>query len=144
MKWEEAFGPENMPDDGAIRAFINSPLWEELQDYLSRAYLAQPKMEYSRCSAQPGWNIKYKKKSRSLCTLYPVQGRFIALVVIGAREEPQMLQQMAEYTEYVRELYAAAAAVMGGRWMMVEVTDRDILEDVKRLVACRLPPIAAL
>ncbi|WP_423245054.1 DUF3788 family protein [Heliorestis acidaminivorans] len=26
-------------------------------------------MTYSKCSAQPGWNVKYKKSGKSLCTL---------------------------------------------------------------------------
>ncbi|KAB2952754.1 DUF3788 family protein [Heliorestis acidaminivorans] len=36
---------------------------------MEEAYQAKPHITYSKCSAQPGWNVKYKKSGKSLCTL---------------------------------------------------------------------------
>jgi hypothetical protein len=34
--------------------------------------------------------VKYQNSGKSLCTLYPMEGYFIALVVIGAKEEEEV------------------------------------------------------
>ena len=42
------------------------------------------KIAYSNCAMDNnvwrGWNIKYQKSGKSLCTIYPQQGYFLALV----------------------------------------------------------------
>ena len=38
----------------------------------------------------------------------------------------------------MRELYAQAPPYNGGRWLMIEVTDPAILQDVKTLIAVRM------
>lgn len=68
-------------------------------------------MDYSTCSFQPGWNVKYKKGGKSLCTLYPMDGYFIALVVVGPKEEEEVkiCMDAGLFTTYVKELYDKAA-----------------------------------
>lgn len=62
-------------------------------------------MEYSRCSMQAGWNIKYKKGGKSLCTLYPMQGYFIALVVVGSHELMEAEFLMPQCSDYVQTVF---------------------------------------
>jgi len=86
MVWSDQYDSVHQPTDENIREFIDNNLWQELNSYLQETYNTVPKMTYSRCSMQRGWNIKYQKSGKSLCTLYPMQGYFIALVVIGMCE----------------------------------------------------------
>ncbi len=74
MKWNELFNAEQMPSGQDIRDFMgeSAPLWDDLLAYVEKTYVVKPQSAYSKCSAQPGWNIKYKKSSKSLCTLYPM------------------------------------------------------------------------
>ena len=84
-----------------------------------------------------GWNVKYKKSGRSLCTLYPEKGTFSVLVVIGERERPEMELLLPTFSEYLQELYRKTQVSMGQRWLMIDVTDEEILEDVKRCIFVR-------
>ena len=70
---------------------IKSPLWNELCGYIEAAYGVQPSVEYSKCSGAPGWNVKYKKGGKALCTLYPGEGCFTALVAVGQKLAPCLL-----------------------------------------------------
>lgn len=97
-------------------------------------------MGYSKCSAQPGWNIKYQKSGKSLCTLYPMEGYFIALVVIGEKERPQAELLMPALTPYTQEIYHNAGGLNGARWLMLNVTAEDVLQDVKSLIMLRVKP----
>ena len=69
MNWNETFGPSCQPDSEAISSYINCPYWNDLLSYLEETYGAASRTEYSRCSGKPGWNVKYRKGSRGICTL---------------------------------------------------------------------------
>jgi len=87
----------------------------------------------------PGWNVKYKKSGRALCTLYPDAGSFIALVTIGQKESTEAELMLRTFTPYLQALYARVKTYNGARWLMIHVTDGGILSDVKRLIALRVP-----
>jgi hypothetical protein len=93
-------------------------------------------VSYSGCAAQPGWNVKYQKAGRSLCTLYPMGGFFIALVVIGTKEEAEAELLKPALTQEVQSLFIGPASSMG-RWLMIPVTDERVLADVKALILLR-------
>lgn len=139
MDWSTLYGPDVQPTEEMTRDYISNPLWDAFHARIQDAYQVQPASTYSKCSGQPGWNVKYQKGGKSLCTLYPMEGYFIALVVIGAKEEPEAGLLMPYATSYVRELYAKTPFSCGGRWLMLHVTDEAVLEDVLRLIALRKP-----
>ncbi len=147
MQWYEAFGDDHQPSWQEIRTFVGKSvvLWDELNAFLSTLGGKEAELSYSSCSAQPGWNVKYRKGGRALCTLYPMPDFFIALVVIGTKEEQSVsgLISDGKLSRYVADLYAAARAMAMGRWLMIEVRDGSILSDVETLVSVRLHPKAS-
>lgn len=140
MTWLEAFGKEQEPAWEAMDAFVENPIWQALNDYIQQAYAVQPKKSFSGCSGQPGWNVKYQKAGKSLCTLYPMRGYFIALVVIGEAQRQAFEMLAPTFTPYIQALYESAGALSGARWLMIEVRDAAVLADVKRLITLRRSP----
>lgn len=137
MTWIERYPTEDRPSFKNMEEFIDSALWRELNMFLQESYEVEPEMSFSGCSEQPGWNVKYRKGGRSLCTLYPMEGFFIALVVIGNKEYDEALEVLPGCTNYTRELFEGVDYSAMGRWLMIHVTDKDILEDVKALIQVR-------
>lgn len=137
MDWNERYSAEDQPSLKAIDEFVNTELWSDMNTFLRESYGVEPETSYSCCSGQPGWNVKYRKAGRSLCTLYPMEGFFIALVVIGNKEYDEALEVIPECTPYARALFERTQHSAGGRWLMINVTDEAILDDVKRLVQVR-------
>lgn len=142
MKWSELYYNNKMPSFEDIERYIGegAPLWLELLSYIEKAYQVQPKMTYSKCAAQPGWNVKYQKSGKSLCTLYPMKGFFIALVVVGAKEETEVELALEMFTPYVADLYRSTSFSCGGHWLMIEIKEKGVLNDVKSLIAMRVKP----
>lgn len=138
MKWNERYTNAEMPEEQQISAFVGSPLWQELCAHLQTRYGVLPKTEYSVCPGAPGWNVKYKKSGRALCTLYPNDGFFICLVSVGSREMMAAELLLPVCSETVRELYRSTKPFNGSRWLMIPVTTPEILEDVKRLIGLRV------
>ena len=80
----EFFIKEAQPTELEIREFVETGLFEDLDTYLRNTYNVKPKTAYSNCSMDNniwrGWNVKYQKSGKSLCTIYPQKGYFLALV----------------------------------------------------------------
>jgi hypothetical protein len=148
MSWNERFKADHIPSNEDIREYLGEAksIWDELTAYIEETYKVKPQIAYSKCSAQPGWNVKYKKSSKSLCTLYPMADYFIALVVIGPKEEEEVKIGMdAElFTTYLKELYDKTAYSAMGRWLMIDVKDKDVLNDIKHLLTIRVRPKISL
>lgn len=144
MNWNELYSEYKKPENEDIKNFIgeNAALWDELGEHIKKTYKVKPQYSYSCCSAQPGWNVKYKKSGKSLCTLYPMDGFFIALVVIGKKEEDKVNYVIENdiLTPYVKELIEKTPFSAGGRWLMIEIRDKKTLNDLKHLIAIRVKP----
>ena len=83
----EIFNKENQPTEAEIKDFVGTEtftLLSDLDNHLRESYKIKHKLAYSSCSMDNniwrGWNIKYQKNSKSLCTIYPQQGYFLVLV----------------------------------------------------------------
>ena len=140
MTWFEAYPKSLEPTLEQIEQFIASPLWNGLCDWAESAYTIAPKVEHSTCSGAPGWNVKYKKSGRSLCTLYPDRGQFTALISIGTKEAPEAELLLPTCSDYIRELFARTQTFNGARWLMIRVSDARVLEDVKKFIRLRVAP----
>jgi len=142
LTWFERYPKSQQPTLQEISDYIGSPLWGALCGWAEQSYGIEPKVEHSTCSGAPGWNVKYKKSGRALCTLYPDAGEFIALVTIGAKEAVQAELLLPTFSEYLRDLFACVTVFNGARWLMIHVTDQQVLEDVKALIRLRVAPKA--
>ena len=138
MGWQEFFTKEIMPTNEQIEKYINNTLWEKLNDYLKQAYDTEPKMDYSACSMQAGWNIKYKKSGKSLCTLYPMNGYFIALIVIGRKEMSEAEFLIPSCSEYVQSVFKSAVTGQGQKWLMIDVKNENTVQDIVKLISLKV------
>ena len=144
MLWSELYRDEYEPSENQIKEFVKTPLWDDLASHLQQTYHVEPKLFYSCCGMDKGfwkgWNVKYKKSGKALCTLYPKQGYFMALIVVGAKEiiEADLLIPLCD--EYTQDLYNRTDFGTGGKSLPMEVTNENILHDVKELIALRVRP----
>jgi len=142
MQWSELYGKDNKPTDKQIQEFVVTSLWDELTSYLQETYKVKPKTEYSGCMMDKGvwkgWNVKYKKGGKSLCTLYPKQGYFLSLITIAEKDVVGADLIISSCTDYIKEMYHNTAFGKNyGKMLGIEVTSEDILRDMKELMALR-------
>lgn len=137
MDWNMLYSNVTPPTWEQVTEYIVSPLWADFNERIQSAYQITPCMEHSRCSMQAGWNVKYKKSGKSLCTLYPMEGYFIALVVVGSHELTEAELLMPLCSDYVQTVFKNTKIGNGQKWLMLEVRDREIMEDVFSLINLR-------
>jgi len=142
MQWNELFNSDNEPSEEEIRKFVNSPLWDDLDTHLRETYNVKPKLSYSNCNMDngfwKGWNVKYKKSGKALCTLYPKKGYILSLVPVGAREMNEAELTMPLCTEYTQKLFKESAAGRDMTSLAFETKNKAVLEDMKKLIALRV------
>ncbi len=144
MKWRDLYPMDHRPSIEDMSAFIgdSKPYWDDLILYMDKSYHPKRQIDFSKDTYQPGWNVKFKKSGRTLCTFYPMAGYFIVLVVIGPREEEEVRLAMEAglCTSTVQGLYDQTKYSRLGRWLMIEVKDDSVLKDICHLIDIRIKP----
>ncbi len=129
------------PDMRVIEDYIREPAkrrWLDLITHIEGDYGAKPQMAYSVCAGKPGWNVKYKKSGKALCTLYPEPDSFIALVVLSSDDIARFEAVRAAYTKEVNELFDGSKPFNGTKWLMIRASSDDVLADIKRMFELKL------
>ncbi len=138
--WTQLFPMDRKPSVEELDQYADNPLWPELRQYLKDAYGAEPRMDYSRCGLEPGWNVKFKKGSKALATVYLRPGYVTAMVSVAPKDEDAAEGVLLTCTEYTQTLYRNTASSKMGRWLMIDLTSPEVLEDLKALLALRVKP----
>ena len=140
MTWTQQFPLNRQPAMEDVDRYADNPLWPEFRQYLKDAYGAEPRMEFSRCGLEPGWNLKFKKGSKALTTVYLRPGYVTAMISVAPKDEAAAEGILLTCTEATRSLYRRTASSKMGRWLMMDLTAPEILEDAKALLALRSKP----
>ena len=138
MEWSSLFGRDRQPSPVDLASFINTPQWENFLQFMETTCPVPSGMEYSGCSMQPGWNMKFKKSGKNLLTIYPAGGYFICMILIGPKEAVETEFMLPSFSGYMQRLYASTQQFNGTRWLMVEVRDEAVLDDLKELVLIKM------
>ena len=126
------------PSLGEIGAYIGFPLFDTFCQYMDTEYKAIRKIEYSKDVWARGWNVKFKKSGKSLCVVYPKDGYFTVLVVVGNKEKEHVENQLPHLSEEIQELYQTTKEGNGQRWLMIDVHSDDcVYGDVLQLILIR-------
>ena len=120
-----------------IGAYIQNSVFQDFCSEIKETYKCSEKIEYS-CSMEPGWNVKFKKSGKSLCTIYPRESFFTAMVVIGRKEKESVEELLPACTSRLQEIYKETKEGNGQRWLMIDLEDKDSMyHDVLRLIKIR-------
>lgn len=111
---------------------------EIICDKVKETYQVKESLEYSSCSWEPGWNVKFKKSGKSLCTIYPRELFFTVLIVVGKKEKEAVETQLPQCSSRLQEIYSQTKEGNGQRWLMIDLEDEDALyEEVFWLMKLR-------
>ena len=121
-----------------IGACIGNPVFDDFCKDMKQKYKCSEKIEFSACSLAPGWNIKFKKSGKTLCTIYPGEAFFTTMVVVGKKEKERVEEILPECDIRLQEIYHRTKEGNGARWLMIDLEDKDSMyDDVFRLIAIR-------
>ena len=121
-----------------IGEFIHNAVFLQFCAEAKAKYNCREKIEFSSCSWEYGWNVKLKKSGKSLCTIYPREGYFTVLVVIGEKEREAAETLLQECTPELRDIYDQTKPGNGQKWLMIDLEDKEkMYTDIFRLIDTR-------
>lgn len=123
-----------------IGEFIDNAVFLQFCAEIRAKYHCKEKIEFSSCSWEYGWNVKFKKSGKSLCTIYPREGFFTVLIVVGEKEREAAETILQECAPGLRAIYDQTKTGNGQKWLMIDLEDREeMYADIFRLIAVRNP-----
>ena len=121
-----------------IGEYVRNPVFMLLCSEIKDTYQCSEKIEYSSCSWEKGWNVKFKKAGRALCTIYPRENYFTVMVVVGTKEKASVEEMLPTCTVELQDIYHQTQEGNGQRWMMIDLEVKDDLyHDLLQLIRIR-------
>lgn len=123
-----------------ILTYMNEPAlsrWTSLNSFIQDNYKVKPKITFSKCSMQRGWNVKYQKSGKSLCTLYPEKDTFTALIVIKMELAEIITAMYDRFDKTILNIIQSSRPFNGTKWLMISVENEVILNNVQLLLTLK-------
>lgn len=109
----------------------------ELCDHIEKTYKAKVQVDFSTCSMARGWNFKYKKSGRAVCTVYPEKDGFVMLITLNLEKLDYFNVVKDNFTEYIKNLVSTTTIFNKTKWLMINVDSAQIAEDVKKILSIK-------
>ena len=130
-----AFGDKSiMPDNGMVLAVLGSaaPIWDDLRTHVEETY---PSItgEWKHYGKAAGWSYKLISKKRNLLFFVPRADCFRLRIVLGEKA-CACAEADGELPDDIKETIRAATPYTEGRSIDIDVTRREQLDAIKRLL----------
>ena len=120
--------------DDLINIVKNKAPLKKLCAFIENELSGTHQIDYSTCSMAPGWNLKYKKGSRAICTVYP-EKEYCGVLITLNRDALEKFNMLGEvFSQSIRDAANTVKSLNGAKWLTVNVTDAAGFEDAKKLL----------
>jgi len=138
MSYERMLDKAHQPTEQEMLETIHdTTLWVQMRDYLAAAYGVTPELiNYGTY----GWTFRYRKSGRTLCSLYPEQGAFSMLIVLGKKEVEKALSMMGQFNANIRTVLEETPQLHDGRWLWIRVLEQHDVDGIIELLALKRKP----
>lgn len=131
-------GTKHIPTIEEISEYIGNQLFDQFLRFMDNEYKALYKIEYSKDSWLPGWNIKLRKAGKGLCVIYPKKNYFTVLVVISSKEKNKVEELIPKLSATIQDIYYNTKEGNGQRRLMINLKSADcIYNDTLKLISIR-------
>jgi len=113
------------------------PHWERLTQFIEMTYAISPDLSFG--GKNYGWNLWYRRGGKSLVSLFPQHGHFIAQVVLGKEQVEKALA--LPLGEKVGALVREAPQLHDGKWLWIPVDCAADVADVAQLLSVKRRPV---
>lgn len=134
--------PGKSPDLQQIEAWIGKRafgFWKRITSMIDHNYPGVFAPEWLYVGKKHGWSLRYKK-SRSFCTLVPEKRRLMILIVFGAKERAKVETLKQELSGTTRKAYDEATTYHDGKWLLLAVDRKEVIQDIERLLTAKRKP----
>lgn len=113
-------------------------VWKEVCSLIEILY----NMEVFWNSGGKKWKYeyKYRRGGKTLCALYAKEDCFGFMVIFGKDERAKFENEKSSYSAVIQKLYDDATTYHDGKWIMIELADTLLMDEIKRLLIIKRKP----
>lgn len=86
------------------------------------------------------YEYKYRRGGKTLCALYAKENAFGFLVILGKDERAKFETERPLFSDKVQMAYDEATTYHDGKWIMFELKDTDLFNDMEKLLLIKRKP----
>jgi hypothetical protein len=140
MGYERMLDKAHQPSEEEILDMIGqTTAWLDLTHYIEESFDFVPELAFY--AKQYGWTLRYRKKGKTLCSLFPESGAFSALVVLGKKEAEKALSLLNEFSPTVCAALEGTEQLHDGQWLWIRVSNVETANDIKALLRIKRRPV---
>ena len=84
--------------------------------------------------------LKFKQGQKTILTIYTKEDRYTFLIIFGKKEREVFESDADSYSKYIQDYYDGSRTYHDGKWMFIDVTTPEQLEEVKKLIMIKKKP----
>lgn len=84
--------------------------------------------------------LKFRQGQKTILTIYTHEDKFTFLLIFGKKERDAFEKVQNDYSQWIREYYDNAQTYHDGKWMYIDVTNLEQLEELKKLIQIKKRP----
>ncbi len=84
--------------------------------------------------------LKFKQGQKTILTVYTHDDKFTFLIIFGKKERECFEMQKNEFSTYIHDYYDNSKTYHDGKWMFIDVSTLEQLEEVKKLILIKKKP----
>ena len=132
------FNDKNIvPSDMDLKEVLKDTyeLWGEIKKYTFSLFPSATE-EWKHSGAKFGWGFRISDKKRVLVYLLPRDGFFLVAFVFGQKATDHVLS--SDISDNIKAEFSAAKVFAEGRGIRLEVSEKEILKDIKKLILIKI------
>ncbi len=84
--------------------------------------------------------LKFKQGKKTFLTIYIHEDRFTFLIIFGKKEREVFEAQKDMFSSFICEYYNKSKTYHDGKWMFIDITTTQQLDEIKRLIQIKKKP----
>lgn len=132
---------EKVPSKEELTTLMGVDLYE-VWNSLCEKIESQYEMECLWNKGGKAWNYeyKYRRGGKTLCALYARENCFGFMIIFGKVERAKFESEIQSYSPEVQSIYEETQTYHDGKWMMFELTDQSLFDDIEQLLMIKRKP----
>ncbi len=112
--------------------------WNALCDFIDQNY--EMEALWDNGGKYGEYVVRFKKSGKTLCTLYVRDRHFGCWIIFGKNEREKFENEKSIFTTETQNIYDATAVYHDGKWVMLEVSDEHLMDDIQKMLLIKKKP----
>ncbi|WP_444104644.1 DUF3788 domain-containing protein [Bacteroides sp.] len=113
-------------------------LWTSLHQLIEQKYNMEQMWNHG--GKKWTYEYKYRRGGKTLCALYAKEQTIGFMVILGKDERTKFESMREMFSNAAQKIYDETTTFHDGKWLMFELKDTSLFNDIERLLAIKRKP----